>query len=385
MLETVGDLDLLTCAAGERGAEIVKVFTELESVAEVLAAGDTKGSIRTETGLQVDLRVVEPESFGAALVYFTGSKAHNVAIRGRAKGMDLKINEYGVFRDDERVAGTTEDEVYRALDLPWIPPEMREDRGELVAAESGELPVPITLDEIRADLHMHSNYSDGRLSVLEMSRAARDYGYEYTAITDHSRSLTVAHGLKLEDLQRRHEDVEAAREAMLNFPILEGTEVDILPDGSLDYPDDVLAELDWVIASVHSHFGQDEAAMTGRIIKAAQNPFVCAIGHPTGRLLGQRDAYAVDMSAVVEACAESGCALELNAHIERLDIRDVVCRQARDAGVMVTINTDAHAPEHFPMMAYGVGTARRGWLETRHVLNCMGIKELRTWLDSRGR
>jgi DNA polymerase (family 10) len=384
MRETVGDLDLLTCAPADRGEEIVRAFTELEPGAEVLASGPTKGSLRTSDGLQVDLRVVEPDAFGAALVYFTGSKAHNVKLRGLAREEGLKVNEYGVFRDDERVAGRTEGDVYAALDLPWVPPEMREDRGEIEAAAGGDLPDLLKLDQVRADLHMHTNHSDGRLGVEDMARAARNFGYDYVALTDHSQSLLVASGLNVVDLRRRQEQIEAARRAMPDFPIFSGMEVDILPDGTMDYPDEVLAELDWVIASVHSHFNQSREEMTARICRAARHPRVHAIGHPTGRLIGQREAYEVDMTAVVEACAESGCALELNAHMNRLDITDVVCRQCREAGVMVTINTDAHAPEHFAMMAYGVGTARRGWLGAEHVLNCLPVGEFRDWLDQRG-
>jgi DNA polymerase (family 10) len=383
MRETVGDLDLLTCAPAERGQAIVDRFVELEPGAEVLAAGSTKGSLRSPDGLQVDLRVVEPDAFGAALLYFTGSKAHNVKLRGMARERGLKINEYGLFRGDERIAGCTEREMYAALDLPWIPPELREDRGEVEAAQEGGLPDLLEPDQVRADLHMHTSYSDGRLGVEQMARAARDFGYEYVALTDHSAGLTIAGGLTGDDLRRRREDIEAARRAMPDFPIFSGTEVDILPDGSLDYSDEVLAELDWVIASVHSHFNQPRRQMTERIVRAARHPLVHAIGHPTGRLIGRREAYKVDMAAVVAACAESGCALELNAHMNRLDITDVVCRQCREEGVMVTINTDAHAPEHFPMMAYGVGTARRGWLGAGQVLNTRDAGEFRRWLEAR--
>jgi DNA polymerase (family 10) len=241
----------------------------------------------------------------------------------------------------------------------------------------------LELCQIRADLHMHTNHSDGRLDVESMARAARDFGYDYVALTDHSAGLSIAGGLSPDGLRRREEEIEAAREALPGFPIFSGTEVDILPDGSLDYPDDVLAGLDWVIASVHSRFKLPREAMTRRIVRAAQHPLVHAVGHPTGRLIGRREPYEVDMAAVVEACAESGCALELNAHVNRLDISDVVCRQCRDAGVTVTINTDAHAPEQFLMMTYGVGTARRGWLEPEHVLNCKSADEFRKWLDNR--
>ncbi len=386
MQETIGDIDILA-AAGTRGGKaagrrVVGAFTSLDNVEEVLAAGDTKGSVRTDDGLQVDLRVVGEQSFGAALCYFTGSKAHNVKIRGLALDRGLKVNEYGVFKGDRRVAGRTEEEVYGALGLPWIPPELREDRGEIEAAAAGRLPELVRLEDIRGDLHAHSNFSDGALSVLDMARAARDAGYSYVAITDHSQSLGIAGGLTPERLRQQHAEIDAAQEELDGFAILKGTEVDILPDGSLDYPDEVLEELDIVIASVHVGFRMGEAQMTRRIVRAARHPCVTAIGHLTGRLLGQREAYELDVGAVVEACAEAGTALELNAHMQRLDITDVVCRQTRDAGVKVLLGTDAHHDSHLWMMRLGVGTARRGWLESTDVLNCMEADALRDYVRS---
>lgn len=382
MRETVGDVDILAAAPPEDGGRIVQCFSRLDGVAEVLAAGPTKGSVRTEEGLQVDLRVVRPESFGAALVYFTGSKAHNVNIRGRAQAIGLKINEYGVFKGNKRLAGRTEQEVYGSLGLPWILPELREDRGEVEAAEGDDLPDLLTVGDIRGDLHVHSDWSDGALSVREMAKAARAFGYSYVAITDHSRSLTIAGGLSVEELRKRNAEIDEANAGMRGFVILKGSEVDILADGSLDYPDGVLAELDFVVASVHSRFGMPEQEMTRRVITASENPHVDVIGHPTGRILGERDAYAIDMAGVVAACAANGTALELNAHMSRLDITDVVCRQARAAGVKVAINTDAHAAHELPMMALGVGAARRGWLEKGDVLNCMTAARLRRHLKS---
>jgi DNA polymerase (family 10) len=388
MRETVGDIDILATVevrGGKRrksddavpgGRAVVEAFTSVPSVEDVLAAGDTKGSVRTKGGLQVDLRVVGPESYGAALHYFTGSKAHNVRLRGRAQEMGLKVNEYGVFEGDRRVAGATEEEVYEALGLCWIPPELREDRGEIEASEAGTLPHLVTLDDMRGDLHAHTDYSDGALSVFDMAAAAQEQGYAYLAITDHSASLGIARGLSVKRLREQQKDIRCARRRLEGFTILSGTEVDILPDGRLDYSDDVLAGLDFVVASVHTHFGMGEADMTERILRAVGNPYVAAIGHLTGRLLGQRDAYAVDVGRVIEACAEHGTALELNAHKERLDIDDVTCRRAKEAGVKVMIGTDAHRPEHFEMMTLGLGTARRGWLEPGDVLNCMGAEEL---------
>jgi len=350
MRETIGDIDILAAVPPGRGkkarekarAGVVEAFTTLPNVREVLAAGETKASVRTEEGLQVDLRVVEPESYGAALVYFTGSKAHNIKIRALAQELGLKVSEYGVFRGEKPVAGGTEEEVYGALGLPWIPPELREDRGEVEAAARGQLPRLVELGDIRGDLHAHSNYSDGSLSVLEMAEAARRMGYSYLAITDHSVSLALAGGLSPERLARQHAEIEEARRKLGGFTILKGAEVDILPDGSLDYPDEVLATLDLVIASVHTNFKMPGREMTERLVRAARHPRVRAIGHPTGRLLGQRDAYELDVGALVEACAEAGTALELNCHMDRLDIADTVCRQARRAGAKVMLSTDAH-------------------------------------------
>ncbi len=395
MKETVGDIDILATVRSKRrkgkkaeevpgGREVVEAFTSLPNVAEVLAAGATKGSVRTEEGLQVDLRVVSPESFGAALVYFTGSKAHNVKIRGIALDKGLKINEYGVFRGEacmaERIAGATEQEVYDCLGLPWLPPELREDRGEVEAALAGTLPELVSPDDIRGELHAHSHYSDGSLSVMEMAEAARQMGYSYLAITDHSPSLGVAGGLSAKRLRRQQADIEAANRKLSGFTVLKGTEADILADGGIDYPEKVLATFELVIASVHSRFGMSEKEMTARIIKAVQNPYVTAIGHLTGRLLGQREAYQVDVGAVVAACAEHRTALELNTNMERLDITDLVCRQAREAGVKVLLGTDAHHSRHYWMMRLGVGTARRGWLEKGDVLNCMEAEELLDYL-----
>jgi DNA polymerase (family 10) len=392
MKETIGDVDILATvkARGRRakgsdpddvpgGAEVVEAFTKLPMVEEALAAGGTKGSVRTQSGLQVDLRVVRPESFGAALVYFTGSKEHNIRIRGTAQRKDLKINEYGVFRGETLVAGKTEEEVYKMLELPWIPPELREDRGEVEAAAEGELPELVTLDDIRSDLHMHSDYSDGSFPVVEMARATKEMGYSYIAITDHSPSLNVAQGLSVKRLRKQQKEIDEANEELGGFTVLKGTEADILADGSVDYPPKVLKGMDLVIASVHSHFNMSEQEMTERICKAAANPLVHAIGHLTGRLLGQRDSYALNVGAVIEACAEHGTALEINAHTERLDITDLVCREAKAAGVKVIIGTDAHHTRHLPMMRLGVAVARRGWLEKSDVLNCLTVKQFLKW------
>jgi DNA polymerase (family 10) len=394
MRETIGDIDILVTVRPPRGSragadevpggkQVVEAFTALPGVAEVLAAGGTKGSIRTDEGLQVDLRVVGPESFGAALVYFTGSKAHNVKIRAVAIGKGLKINEYGVFRGKKRVAGRTEEEVYACLGLPWIPPELREDRGEVEAAAAGKMPDLLSLKDIRGDLHLHTNYSDGAMSIEQMAAAARQMGYSYIALTDHSPSLGVAGGLTASRLREQHAEIESARKKLRGLTIFKGTEVDILPDGTLDYPDEVLAGLDVVVASVHSRFGMSEKEMTERVIRAVENPNVTAIGHLTGRLLGRRQPYELDVDAVVQACASCGTALELNSHMDRLDISDQVCRQAKEAGVKVLIGTDAHNSTHLWMMRLGVGTARRGWLEKGDVLNCMEADGLAEYLRAR--
>jgi len=384
MRETIGDIDILvTVGKKHDAAKVIEAFTTMENVEEVLAGGPTKGSVRLKEGLQVDLRVVGPESFGAALVYFTGSKAHNIKIRALAQERKLKINEYGVFKGQKRQAGRTEEEVYAALDLPWIPPELREDRGEVEAAAEGRLPELVTLDDIRGDLHVHSNYSDGTQTVLEMATAAREMGYDYVAITDHSPSLTVAQGLSRKRLRKQQAEIDAACKELDGFTIFKGTEADILADGSIDYPDSVLKDLDIVIASVHTRFGMPQKEMTERVTKAARNPYVTAIGHLSGRLLNTRDSYELDVAAVIEACAESGCALELNAHAERLDITDLVCRQAKEAGVKVLLGTDAHHSRQYWMMRLGVGTARRGWLEKDDILNCMTAAQLREHILSR--
>ena len=387
--ETVGDVDILVIDEGAAGgggedvaagADVIREFASLDIVSEVLAAGGTKGSIRTREGLQVDLRVVRPESFGAALQYFTGSKAHNVRIRGIALDKGLKVNEYGVFKGDRSVAGATEEEVYAALGLPWIAPELREDRGEVEAAIEGRLPHLLTMDDVRGDFHVHTNYSDGSASVLELAQAAKSLGYRFLGLTDHSKSLGVAGGLDEEGLARRNEEIDRTIQELEGFLLLKGTEVDILEDGSLDYDDDTLGRLDLVIAAVHGRFAMEERRMTERICRAAANPHVHVIAHPTGRLIGEREPYQVDMSAVVATCAKHGTALELNAYPERLDITDTVCRQAKEAGVKVAIGTDSHSRTQLGLMEFGVAWARRGWLEPQDVLNCWPAERLLAFL-----
>ena len=371
--ETVGDLDIL--ATGSEGERIINRFVEYEDVETVLSQGETRSSVELRTGLQVDLRVVASESYGAALLYFTGSKAHNIALRNMALDEDLKINEYGVYRGEERIAGEHEAEIYGLFDLPVIEPELREDRGEIEAAQNGSLPDLITLDDIRGDLQMHTQASDGHDSLEAMARAARDRGYEYIAITDHSARVAVTQGLDTDSLGRQIEEIVKLNEEMDDLRILKGIEVDILEDGSLDLPDEALKKLDLVVASVHVKFDLPREKQTERIIRAMDNPHVHILAHPTGRILGERQPYEVDMERLMEAARERGCALELNAHPDRLDLNDIHCKIAKDLGVKIAISTDAHRIDHLRMMRYGVGQARRGWLESKDVINT------RPWSD----
>ncbi|HVP40216.1 MAG TPA: DNA polymerase/3'-5' exonuclease PolX [Candidatus Saccharimonadales bacterium] len=374
MRETVGDLDLL--AATTRPADVLQAFVELPQVAEVLAHGDTKASVRVEHGLQVDLRAVAPESYGAALQYFTGSKDHNVRLRDRAKRMGLKINEYGVYRGEKRVAGATEEECYRALGLPWIPPEMREDRGEIDLAEAGKLPRLVELGDIRADLHCHTRASDGDLTLEQLADEALKRGYRYAAVTDHSVSAGYAGGLSAERLKVHLQAVHAFNQKQSKIRLLAGTESDIRTDGGLDYPDELLLQLDWVVVSIHSAFGRDP---TGRMVKALQHPATCMLGHPSGRLIGQRDAYEVDWEALFKAAAAAGKAIEINAHWRRLDLDDLRARRARDLGVEVAICTDMHRADEFDNMRFGVGVARRAWLTAADVLNARPWEAFEKW------
>ena len=379
MRETVGDIDILITS--EDPQPVMDRFVALELVAEVLAHGPTKSSVLTEAGIQADLRVVAPESFGAALQYFTGSKQHNVRLRELAVRRKVKLNEYGAFqvsgKREHRIGGGLEEEMYAALGLPLIPPELREDQGEIEAAREGGLPALIEMSQMRGDLQMHSTWSDGRHTVLELARAGKSLGYRYIAITDHSPSQTVANGLSAERLRERRVEIEAARKAAPGIAILEGAEVDIKRDGSLDYPDEVLAALDFVVASVHSGWKMERGAMTGRIIKAMENPWVDCIGHPTGRLIGQREPYEVDMEEVLQAAARLGVAMEINAYPERLDLKDVHARRAKELGVKLLIDTDAHSADQLSLMRFGVATARRGWVEAADVLNALPLSRLR--------
>ncbi len=377
MKENIGDIDLL--ATGPDHQKIIHAFTHLPEVKEVLASGETKASIIVEGGLQIDLRVVEEDSYGAALQYFTGSKAHNVHLRGIARARGIKINEYGVFKGEKKIGGKEEKDVYKALGIGWIEPELREDRGEIEAAQEKNLPRLIEESEVKGDLHVHSNWSDGSSSIEEVARAAQRRGYQYVAICDHTKSLKITHGLDETRLMKQMEEIDRLNEKMKGFQLLKGTEVDILSDGKLDLSDKVLEQLDVVVASVHSAFKQDREKMTRRIIRALENPYLHILGHPTGRLLGARDPYEVDMEEVMQAARQYDKALEINGYFERLDLDDIHCRKAKEMGIRLAIGTDSHHPDQMWMMSLGVAVARRGWLETQDVLNTLSLKELLKW------
>jgi len=381
MRETIKDIDILTISDDTQ--RTVKEFSELPFVKEVLASGSTKGSVITKDGIQVDLRVVGPESYGGALQYFSGSQAHNVKLRSIAQKNGLRINEYGIFKGEDKIAGETEKEMYGTLDLPFIPPELREDRGEIEAAMQGNLPDLIELGDIKGDLHMHTTWSDGKASIQEMAESAMALGYEYVAITDHSPSSTIANGLSIERLKEEREELIAVNKKMKGINILMGSEVDIKADGTLDYPDEVLKELDVVIASVHSGFKMDGDTITKRILTALENPYVHALGHPTGRLINQREPYDVDIDQLIEAALKYDKALEVNSSYQRLDLKDLHVKKAVEAGVKIIISTDAHRPEGLLQMRYGVGTARRGWVQKKDVLNALEFDELNEWLKSK--
>jgi len=378
--ETVGDIDILVCSGKSR--PVIEAFTTYEDVASVQAQGTTRSTVVLKNNLQVDLRVVAEKSAGAALHYFTGSKAHNIALRRRALQQGLKINEYGVFSGDKQIAGRTEESVYKSLGLPWIVPELRENQGEIEAAEQGRLPKLVELKDLQGDLHAHTNASDGHATLRDMAEAARERGLKYLAITEHSRRLTVAHGLDEERLIMQMDAIDKLNDSLHGITLLKGIEVDILEDGALDLSDNVLARLDIVIGAVHSHFGLSRDKQSERIIRAMQHPHFSILAHPTGRLLDQRDAYDVDMNRIIREARQRGCYMELNAHPERLDLLDTYCRMARDEGVLVSVNSDAHSPGDFDNLIYGIGQARRGWLEKKDVLNAHSLSQVKKLLQS---
>jgi len=378
MRETVGDLDILVTATPE--SQVMQRFTAYDEVAEVFSAGETRASILLKCGMQVDLRVVAQQSYGAALHYFTGSKAHNIAIRRIAQQLGLKVNEYGVFRGAQRIAGDSEESVYRAVGLPYIPPELREDRGEIEAARAGRLPKLVELSDLKGDLHAHTKASDGHDTLREMALAAEAMGLEYLAITEHSRRLTVAHGLDPLQLARQCDEIDRLNAQLDGITLLKGIEVDILEDGSLDLPDTVLERLDLVVGAVHSRFDLSRAKQTERILRAMDHPHFTLLAHPSGRLIEKREPYDVDMLRIIRHAKQRGCFLELNAHPERLDLLDSHCQSAREEGVLVSIDSDAHSTFDFANLRYGVGQARRGWLEKTDVLNTRPLAALRKLL-----
>ncbi len=382
MRETIGDVDILVAA--EDSQPIMAWFREMKNVESVLGSGPTKSSVLLLSGLQVDLRVLPAERWGTLLSYFTGSKNHNVRLRELALKQDLSLNEHGFtpIQGGPELLCATEEEVYATLNMPYIPPVLREDRGEIEAALEDRLPVPVDLADIIADLHTHTTWSDGRMSVLEMARAAKERNLEYIVVSDHSISLGIANGLSEERLREQAREIKEADEIMgPDFRILHGTEMEIKADGSLDYPDDVLAELDFVIASLHTGLRQSREQVMSRLLTAVENPHVDMIAHPTGRLMPDRRPADVDMEALLKAAARSGTIMEINANPQRLDLRDKHARLARELGVRLAINTDAHVDEHFDFMLFGVATAQRGWVTKDDVVNTWPVDKLMAYVN----
>jgi len=372
--ETVGDLDILVATADSQ--PVMERFTSHPEVAKVASQGKTRATVYLKSGLQVDLRVVKAASFGAALYYFTGSKAHNVAVRKIAVKKDLKVNEYGVYRGRKRIAGKTEAEVLEQVGLPWIPPELRENKGEIEAAREGRLPDLVEEKDIRGDLHTHTSATDGRNSLKEMAEEAKRLGHDYIAITDHSKRLTMANGLDAKRLRQQMAAIDQLSDELDGIRVLKGIEVDILEDGKLDLPDDVLKELDITVCSIHSKFELSKKKQTERVLRAMDNPNFNILGHPTGRLINEREAYQIDLEAIIEAAAERGCCLELNAQPSRLDLAGRYAGMLREAGVLGAVSTDAHATDHLGFMHLGVAQARRGWMEKKDLLNTRTLRQL---------
>ncbi|BDY13727.1 DNA polymerase/3'-5' exonuclease PolX [Hydrogenimonas cancrithermarum] len=376
--ETVGDLDILVVA--ENWERVVDWFVAFEKIKEVVSKGPTRSTVILRNDLQVDLRSVAKESYGSALHYFTGSKAHNIKIRKMAIEKGWKINEYGVFQGERRIGGETEEQIYRMLGLRYIEPELREDRGEVEASLEGRLPKLVTLEEVRGDLHVHSNWTDGHASIREMAEAAKAKGYDYIAITDHSRHLTVAKGLDEKRLREQMEAIDKLNETLDGITVLKGIECDILEDGSLDLPDSVLNELDIVLGAVHYKFNLSKKEQTRRIVKAMQHPCFNVLAHPTGRIIGHRNAYELDMGEIFKACKNEQVALEINAQPERLDLNDIYAKVAKEEGIKLSVATDAHDPMSLDFMEYGINQARRGWLEKEEILNTRTLKQLKALL-----
>jgi DNA polymerase (family 10) len=378
--ETIKDIDILVTSDSPK--KVMDAFVRMPAVADTVSKGLTKSSVVLSDGISVDVRVVEKNSYGAALQYFTGSKEHNIKMRERAAKKGLKINEYGIFQEksEKKLGGKKEEDIYTVLGMDYVEPEMREDRGEIEAALSRELPALITVKDVRGDLHVHSDWSDGSHSIEEIAREAQKRGYEYIALTDHSKGLGIAHGLTEERIQKQMREIDRVNSRMKGFTILKGTEVDIKSDGSLDFPDSILRHLDIVVASVHSGFKQSREKITYRLVSAMKNPFVTVIAHPTGRLIGERDAYDVDMEQVLSVAAETGTAIEINAYPLRLDLNDIYARKAKEMGIPMVISTDTHIATQYAYVTYGVAVARRAWLEKKDVINTREIRALKKYM-----
>ncbi len=386
--ETIGDVDILVTTKGakQKAEETIAAFTKAPFVERVLGKGETKGSAIIDAGgasVQVDVRVVPPESLGAALQYFTGSKAHNVRLREIAQKARLKLNEYGLFKGDKPVAGATEEEIYKKLGLDFVPPLLREDRGEIDAAQKHKLPQLVQPQDIKGDLHMHTFASDGHCEIEDYIKAAKEWGYKYICITDHSVSAAIANGQTPEKLAKQIERIGRISAKSKGLTVFAGAEVDILADGRLDFDDKLLADLDYVTASIHSGLGSPRAKVTSRTLKAMDNPYVTCISHPTGRLIGEREAMDLDIEAVIAHAAQTGTALEVNANTHRLDLKDLHCRMAIEKGVKLVIATDAHTPDGLDMMPFGVATAARGWATKNDIANTLPLAKFKTWLKSK--
>lgn len=373
--ETIGDIDILvTC---EDGKAVINRFVNYDEADEILSVGETRSSIVLKSGLQVDLRVLQQKNYGAALLYFTGSKAHNIVIRSLAKQKNWKVNEYGLYEGEEYIVGETEEDIYHKLGLPFIEPELRENRGEFESAEKGELPKLIKLSDIKGDLHSHTTLTDGKNTLEEMVEAAQKLGYKYIANTEHSKRVAVAGGLDAKQVLANIKRIDKLNEKLNGFTVLKGIEVDILDDGSLDLPDSVLKELDIVICSIHYKFNLSREKQTQRVLRAMDNPYFNIFGHPTGRMINAREPYELDMEKIFKKAKENNCILEINAQPSRLDLNDINSRAAKDMGVKLVISTDAHSTTQFDYMRFGIGQARRGWVEKKNVINTRNLDELK--------
>ncbi|MFA4967107.1 MAG: DNA polymerase/3'-5' exonuclease PolX [Candidatus Margulisiibacteriota bacterium] len=372
--ETIGDIDILITS--KKPEKIMRAFTTLPQVARVLSKGPTRSSVVMKNGMQADVRVMDPKSFGAALHYFTGNKQHNIQIREMAIKKGLKVSEYGIFRGSKQIGGKEEIDVFKSVGLPYIPPELRQGTDEIDCAKKGKLPELIELKDIRGDLQMHSKWSDGNNTIEEMAEYAKKLGYEYIAMTDHSKAVRVARGMNEKEVIKQIKEIDKINGKIKGIKVIKGIEVDILADGSLDLPDSILKELDVVVAAVHSRFKMPKAEMTKRIISAFNNKYVNLLSHPTGRVIGKRDPYEVDMEEIIKAAKDTGTYMEINAYPERLDLNDVHARMAKESGVLLSIDTDSHVDNQMDNIKYGVGTARRGWIEKKDVINTNPLEKL---------